>query len=236
MTVEVKSKDLALWREWKKTQSPVALQELLNQMQPILMREVNKWSASISRSLLEAEGKRLAVEAFKTYDPNQGAALSTYLASRLPKLSRLVYANQNVARLSETKSLLFHTYNTSLNELRDKHGREPTGDELSDHLGWSKRKLTQFQRQASRRELIESEEHPDYEEKDDHLVDFIYHDLTPLQKSIFEYRTGYNGKSKLPGQDICKKLKITQGQLSYQVNLIVQIAEQAKVTHGRYNG
>lgn len=234
MTIDVKSKDLALWREWKRTQSPVALQELLNQILPIIMREVNKWAPAMSRSLLEAEGKRLAVEAFKTYDPKQGTALSTYVASRLPKLSRMVYANQNVARLSETKSLLFHTYHSGMNELRDIHGREPTSDELADHLGWTQRKLTQFERQAARRELIESEEHPDYEETDDHLVDFIYHDLTPLQKSIFEHRTGYGGKPKLSGADICKKLKITQGQLSYQVNLIVQIAEQAKSTHGQH--
>ena len=236
MTTDVKSKDLELWRTWKRTQSSTDLQALLNQMQPIIMREVNKWSNAMSRSLLEAEGKRLAVEAFQQYNPNAGTALSTYVASRLPKLSRIVYSNQNVARMSETKALLFHAYNSANNELRDRHGREPTTDELADHLGWSRKKLTQFQKQSSRRELIESEEHPDYEEEDDHLVDFIYHDLTPLQKSIFEYRTGYNGKPQLSGADICKKLKITQGQLSYQVNLIVSVAEQAKkASHARHS-
>jgi len=229
----VKSKDLDLWRQWKKTRSPTDLQRLLDQMAPIIGREVNKWSASMSRSLLEAEGKRLAVEAFESYDPNAGAALSTYLASRLPKLSRLVYSNQNTARLSETKTLLFHTYNAASNELRDMHGREPTNDELADRLGWNKRKLDQFQRQAHRKEFIESEEHPDFDETEDHFIDFIYHDMTPLQKSIFEYTTGYMGKPKLSGQEIMKKLSITQGQLSYQKNLIVKHIEQVKAkTHG----
>lgn len=224
----LKATDLALWRQWKKTRASGDLQKLLTQMNPILMREVSKWAPSMSRSYLEAEAKRLAVDAFESYDPNQGTALSTYVASRLPKLSRVVYATQNTARLSETKNLLFHTYHTATNELRDRHGREPTNDELADHLGWSTKKLEQFQRQSQRKEFVESEDHPDAEEAEDHLVDYIYHDLTPLQKSIFEYSTGYQGKQKLSGTDMMKKLNITQGQLSYQKTLIVQAVTRAK--------
>ena len=128
--MDYKSKDLELWSTWKRTQSPTDLQRLLDQMEPIVAREVNRWANSMSRSLLEAEGKRLAVEAFKTYDPKAGTALSTYVASRLPKLSRLTYANMNAARMSETQAMLFHTYNTGVNALRDDLGREPTHDEL----------------------------------------------------------------------------------------------------------
>lgn len=230
---EVKSRDRELWEQWKRTKAPPDLQKLLDQMSPIINREVNKWAASISRSLLEAEGKRLAVEAFEQFDPKAGAALSTFLTSRLLKLSRLVYSTQNTARLSETKTLLFHTYNSATNELRDMHGREPTNEELSDHLGWSPKKLEAFQRQAGRKEYIESEEHPDNGEyAEDYLTDFIYHDLTPLQKKIFEYRTGYNGTAKLSGKDIMAQLNITQGQLSYQVNLIEQAIKRAKGQHG----
>jgi len=227
-TASLKTTDLELWKQWKKTKSPADLQRLLIQLNPILNREISKWAPSMSRSYLEGEAKRLAVEAFESYDPNQGTALSTYVASRLPKLSRIVYSSQNVARLSETRNLLFHTYYTATNDLRDRHGREATNEELADHLGWSPKKLEQFQRQSQRKEFIESEDHPDAEEAEDHLVDFIYHDLTPLQKSIFEYSTGYQGKPKLSGEEIMKKLGITQGQLSYQKTLLVTAVERAK--------
>lgn len=233
MDYAVKNKDLELWTKWKRTQNPADLQLLLNQMEPIIAREVNRWSNSMSRSLLESEGKRLAVEAFQTYDPKQGTALSTYVASRLPKLSRLTYSHMNAARMSETQVMLFHTYNTGLNALRDQHGREPTHDELADHLGWSPKKLTTFQQQAHRKEFVESEEHPDDDSSEDHLVDFIYHDLTPQQKKIFEYTTGYGGAKKKSGQEIMKELGLTQGQLSYQKNLIVTAVERARVIHGR---
>jgi DNA-directed RNA polymerase specialized sigma subunit len=230
---DVKNKDIELWTEWKRTQSPPALQKLLNQMSPIINREVNKWAPSISRSLLEAEGKRLAVAAFKDYDPARGVALSTFVASRLPKLSRLVYSSQNAARMSETKALGFHAYTAAYTELKDTHGREPTALELSDQLGWSPKKLEQFQRQSSRKEYVESEEHPDMDDSDDdHLVDFIYHDLAPLQQKIFEHSSGYLGASRLSGKEMMSKLSITQGQLSYQKNLIVQAIERARGKHG----
>lgn len=234
MDYGVKSQDLELWKTWKRTQSPADLQRLLDQMSPIIAREVNRWANSMSRSLLEAEGKRLAVEAFKTYDPKAGAALSTYVASRLPKLSRMTYANMNAARMSETQAMLFHTYNTGVNSLRDDLGREPTHDELADHLGWSLKKLKEFKQQAGRKEFVESEEHPENEDGDDmSLIHFIYHDLTPLQKKIFEYSTGYGGAPKKSGKQVLAELKITQGQLSYQKTLIIQAVEKARRIHGR---
>lgn len=233
IATDVKSRDQELWAKWKRTQNPADLQLLLNQMEPIIAREVGRWSNSMSRSLLESEGKRLAVEAFQTYDPKQGTALSTYVASRLPKLSRLTYSHMNAARMSETTVMGFHAYNTGLNELRDQHGREPTHDELADHLGWSPKKLTSFQQQSQRKEFVESEEHPDNETSEDHLVDFIYHDLTPQQKKIFEYTTGYGGGKKKSGQEIMKELSLTQGQLSYHKALIVTAVERARVIHGR---
>lgn len=228
----VKTTDLELWKQWKRTKNPADLQKLIDQMNPIMLREVNKWAPAMSRSFLEAEAKRLAVEAFNSYDPNAGTALSTYVASRLPKLSRIVYSTQNTARLSETKNLLFHAYNSAVNDLRGQSGREPTNDEIADSLGWSLKKLDKFQRQAQRKEFVESEDHPEEETAEDNLVDFIYHDLTPLQKSIFEYSTGYLGKPKLSGAELMKRLNITQGQLSYQKNLIVAAVKKAKATHG----
>lgn len=229
--LDVKNKDLELWKTWKRTRSPFDLQKLLDQMNPIIAREVNKWAPAMSRSLLESEGKRLAVDAFEKYDPNAGTALSTYITTRLQKMSRTVYSNQNAARLPETKALMFHSYNLAANDLRDTHGREPTADELSDSLGWGKKKLQEFQRQAGRKEYVESEEHPDFGEEDDHLVDFIYHDLTPLQKKIFEYTTGYMGQQKLSGKEILTRLNITQGVLSYQKSLIISAVKRAKASH-----
>lgn len=224
-----KDTDMELWRTWKRTQSPLDLQKLLDQMLPIINREVSKWAPAMSRSLLEMEGKRLAVLAFKTYDPSAGTALSTYVASRLPKLSRTVYSNQNAARLSEANALLFHSFNSAQNKLTESLGRDPSAEELSDELGWSMKKLHQFRTQSGRKEYVESEDHPDAgDDTDDYLADFIHHDLPHVQKQMFEHLTGYRGSPKLSNSGIMKKLKLTQGQYSYQKNLLVKHIEKVR--------
>ncbi len=230
---DTKNKDLELWRAWKKSQSPSDLQKLLDQMAPIINREVGKWAPAMSRGLLEMEGKRLAVKAFHSYDPAAGTALSTYVASRLPKLSRTVYSNQNAARLSEANALLFHAYNSANSTLSDQLGRDPTSDELADNLGWSLKKLTQFRTQAGRKEYVESEDHPDAgEDVDQYLADFIHHDLPPVQKQIFEHLTGYRGAQKLSNSGVMKKLNLTQGQYSYQKGLLVKHISAVRKAHG----
>ena len=229
---DTKTRDLDLWKAWKKSGNPQDLQKLLDQMAPIINREVGKWAPSMSRSLLEAEGKRLAVKAFQSYDPSAGTALSTYVASRLPKLSRTVYSNQNAARLSEANSLLFHTYNSATNKLTETLGRDPTTDEMADELGWSMRKLTQFRTQAGRKEYVESEDHPDAgDNADTYLHDFIHHDLPPVQKQIFEHLTGYRGAAKLGNGGVMRKLGLTQGQYSYQKGLMVKTIEKIRRQH-----
>lgn len=223
--------DLALWKKWRATRSPVDLSRLLDQMNPLVQREVLKWSATLAKPLLDAEGKRLAVEAFDSYDPSRGAALGTHVANRLQKMSRLSYSNQNVARLPENKLLMFHTYNVAHAKLEDAFGRTPTSDELADELGWSMKHLTQFRRQTAHQELLESggsegEGGPGFEaEETDHTVDFIHHDLPPTQKAIFEHLTGYAGTKMLSNQDIQRKLGLSQGQYSYQKKLLVDRIE-----------
>lgn len=227
-----KSRDIELWEKWHNSRSDKDLQALIDQMKPIIMREVNKWAPSISKSLLEAEGKKLAVEAFEKFNPNAGAQLSTYLTSRLVKMSRLVYSTQNTARVSETKALLHNVYHTGVNILSEQLGREPSNTELSDHLGWSPKKLNDFQRQALRKEFIESEEHPDDETAQEmDFIDLLYHDLTPVQQKIFDHTTGYQGNSILDGKALMKKLGITQGQLSYQKDLLIKHVEKAKANY-----
>jgi len=130
-------RDIVLWRAWKKNPSDAAASALLAQVSPLIAREASKWDQTMARPLLETEGKRLAMQAFHGYDPGKGAALGTHLVNQLQRMSRLVYANQNVARLPENKMLWFHAYHKASARLGDELGRSPTTDEMADELGWS---------------------------------------------------------------------------------------------------
>lgn len=214
--------DLATWHVWKKNPTDANASALLAQVSPLIHKEVNKWSGTLARPLLETEGKRLAMQAFQNYNPNRGAALGTHVVNNLQRMSRLSYANQNVARLPENKMLLFHAYNMAHTQLADAHGRAPTADELADNLGWPIKRVEEYRKAVSRREMLESGglfESSDAglwdEDVQDHLVDFIHHDLTPTHKLMFEHLTGFGGAEQLSNQEIQKKLGMTQGEYSY---------------------
>jgi DNA-directed RNA polymerase specialized sigma subunit len=223
-----KEKDLELWRKWKQTKSPYDLQNLMRQMDPVIQSEVNKWSGAIARPVLEVHAKKLALEAFETYDPNRGAALNTHLTNRLKKLSRKVYTHQDAVRVPEYKKLKFNSFMKGQDELMSIHGREATTQELSDHLGWSQKTVTDI-RGAMSPELIESEDmgaglfqtQSIWGSHEDAMVDMVYYDLNPTDKIIFEHSTGYGGKRILSNEKIMQKTGLTQGQLSYRKRKII---------------
>jgi DNA-directed RNA polymerase specialized sigma subunit len=217
MSVQRQQQDLDLWRQWKTSNDPQHLKELLDRMNPLIQREVQKWGAAVPREALESKGRLLTVQALRTYDPSRGAAVGTHVTSRLRKLSRDVYPYQNVARLPENKQLLYNTFQVATNNLVDQHGREPTNDELADELGWSTRKVADFQKSFSRRELVESAgAFMEEGSSDDGLVDFYHHGLTPADKLMFEDLIGYKGRPALNNAQLMKKNSMTQGQLSYK--------------------
>lgn len=224
-----KGKDLEVWRDWKGNPTSPNMQRVLDRMNPVVQSEVNRWSGTLARPLLELEAKRLAAEAIKSYSPKRGAALATHVTNRLRKLSRLSYTHQNVARIPEYQTMQFHTYQSAKTDLEDKLGREPSGAELSDQLGWSKPYLSRFQN-SLRKEFLESGEPPPIFDKpsdDARLIDFLYNDLPPQQQTLFQHTTGYLGSPVLSNQQLMKKLKMSQGQLSYQKRLLTNHIKDA---------
>ena len=217
-------KDLELWQQWRKTNRTDVLEALLNRLQPLIHREVSKWQYTVPAAALESKGRLLAVEALKTYDPTRGAAIGTHITSRLRKLSRHVYPYQNVARLPENKQLLYNTFTVAQTQLEDELGRDPSVEEMADHLKWTPKKVTDFQKSFGRRELVESEG-ADFEENvagSSMLTDFFYHGLPPEDKRLIEDITGYGGKRPLSNTELRRKYRLTQGQLSYKKRKFIE--------------
>ena len=209
--------DLEMWRQWKSSNDPQVLNSLVDRLNPLIQREVQKWGTTVPRPALESKARILTAEALNTYDPNKGAAIGTHVASRIRKLSRHVYPYQNIARLPENKQLNYNTFQIAQNRLIDNLGRDPSVSELSDELGWSQRKVTDFQRSFGRRELVESEgAYIDEDPSTQTLIDFYYHGLNPHDQRLFEDITGYKGKPAMNNRQLMNKYRLTQGQLSYR--------------------
>lgn len=231
-----KAKDRELYDRWKRSRSPQDLQALLDQLKPVIAREVNRWAGSLARPTLETKAKALAVKAIKNYNPAMGATLSTHVTNQLQKLSRVVYTHTQAARLPEHKAVAMTSFNAAHEMLNSELGRTPTVLELSEHLGWSKARTSEFQKAYQRKELLTSGEFRpsafavnDYQQ--DPMVDFVYYDMSPANQQLFEHITGYGGAKVMSNKDLMEKFDLTQGQLSYRKRKLINMVKAA--TGGR---
>jgi DNA-directed RNA polymerase specialized sigma subunit len=229
------AQDLELWHRWRRDPGDHTLAPLMKQIHPVVQNEVNRWRGVLAEPLLYGRAQVLARKSLDTYDPNRGTQLATHVTNGLRKLSRLTYTNQNVARLSENKTLKFNTFRQARERLEDALGRPATVDELADELCWTPSAVTQFRAQTSRQELLEGGGHGDPEavpseqrSADDYLVDFVHHDLPQQQKVIFEHLTGYGGAPKLTPAQVAKRLGLSSAQLAYQKRLITDRVRRAQ--------
>jgi len=218
-------KDLELWKRWQKSKSPLDLDNLLRQLDPLIQSEVNRRAGTLARPMLVLQAKKLAVRALNNYDPNRKppVKVSTHVTNQLQKLSRVNYAHQNIARVPEHSMLQYGSVLAAVEDFKIDHGRDPSVEELADTLKWSPKKVNQFQQSFGRQELLESVDTPAgmfiAAEHDPH-INYVYHSMSPRQQKIFEYTTGYGGAKKLDNKAIMKKLNITQGVLSYEKSKI----------------
>ena len=231
-----KTQDREAWEQWQRTRSPQDLQRVLNRLQPIIAREVNRWAGSLSRGTLELKAKALAVKAIQSYNPAMGTTLSTHVTNQLQKLSRTVYTHTQAARLPEHKAVAMTSFNAAHEMLNSELGRTPTVLELAEHLGWSKMRTGQFQQAYERKELLTSGEFRpssfavnDFQQ--DPMVDFVYYDMSPANQKLFEHVTGYGGAKVLSNKELMDKFKLTQGQLSYRKRKLINLVRDA--TEGR---
>jgi len=231
LTPQTQDKDAALYAAWKKSRSSNDMEQLLRQLDPLIQAEVNRRSGTLARPLLLGQAKILTVKAIENYDPTRGAKLSTHVTNQLQKLSRVNYAHQNALRISEHSMVAYRSYNIALEDFKTDNGREPSSEELADHLKWSPKKVEQFRSQFNRPEWIESKEAPSdmftpYQH--DPTINYAYQSMSPRQQTIFDHTTGYQGAPKLNNTQIMKKLKITQGVLSYEKNKVKALLQRTQ--------
>lgn len=212
-------KDLELYNQWKRTNSPYDLQKLVNQLEPAIKSVTMKLSGgTVGQDVLMSKGKVLTVQAIKSYDPSKGVNLATHVINNLAPLHRVVYTHQNTARLPENIVLKLNQYNAAKDFMVSNLGREPTVEEMHQELGWTASELKRIDT-YQRKDLVESLNNTGdafgKDDIDDDLLAAIYYDLAPQEKKLFEYVTGY-GSYKRTNAQIMKELGMTQAQLSYQ--------------------
>jgi DNA-directed RNA polymerase sigma subunit (sigma70/sigma32) len=209
MKTYTKSEELKLWEDWK-VGSKVAQNKLIKSLDPLLQSQINRYQhPSIPRSALEAESRKLALEAFKTYDPTK-AQLGTHVTNHQKHLQRYVLNYVNIGKIPENRALAVGKFQKIKQNLMEDLGREPNTVELADSLTWAPREVERMESELRKDLAINTggEDEAFFEnilystDTTKELIMFIYHDSSPEDKLIIEYTLGMGGKPRLEVKDI----------------------------------
>ena len=196
--------------------------KLLQDHKRLILTEASKYAKYVPLHVVEAQAYNIATEAARNYDPKTGLKFSTYLVNQLKKLSRISTQYGAIARIPENKQFRIQKLNKSEEELHSILDREPTADEVSEHTGMSIGEINKLKQYRKKDVGVSSLSYTPVfvDNENDDWIHYVYHDLAPRDKFIFEHKTGFGGKPVLENEAIAKKLKLTPAIVSSRVKII----------------
>jgi AraC-like DNA-binding protein len=208
---------------WRKEQSPERLHAVLQSLAPTKSAVLNSIGAG-NDPVLSVEADLITSDAVRKYEPTAGSTLPTFVSRQLQGLRRLRRQKQQVLAIPERTQLNSWAIAKGERELQDKLNREPTVEELSDHVGMSpsqiartRRKYRMVASQAALGDLVSEEG----EDRTEEALEYLYNESDTLDKKILELRMGYGGSPKLDHGATAARLSMQPYQLTRRIARIV---------------
>lgn len=231
------------YETWKAKPTPANLKAVVKANKPTIDAALRSYAGEAPGNNIRRRAELLAAKAIRRYDPSKGAQLNTYLHNQLQPLRRVAatFANPfpKPERLRRDSAQVF----TAKQELSDQLGREPSLEELSDYGKFDLNKLRKIMRR-NRATVPESALDSAESDDDDYMpgvkrsepaavwADYVYHDLSDIDRVIFQYRTGYNGVPILPNKEIAKRLNLKAPAVSRRAARIQARLDELEATGG----
>lgn len=209
--------------EWKINPTSDTLGIAIQKAQPVLSSAVKTYGNGMD---LNSKAKVLAIKAFNTYDKNKGASLSSHIFNQLQPLRREALKRTNVLGVSERYTQEKGKIRDSMESFLDKHSRDPSDVELADLTGLSTKRI-QYLNSINNSTMSETQYLGNSGDDDDvslpgvasptkenTWINYVYHDSSPIDQKILEWKTGFKGGAPLTSQEIAKRLNITPAAVS----------------------
>ena len=216
--------DQAAYQAWKRATPGPAKQEALGHLIESLAAPigsaVNTYrGAPLPMHVLELEGRRMAGEAVAEWQPTGGMSLASYVGTRVRQsMFRYVSTYQNSARIPEHQVRMIGPYQRTVAELTERHQREPSTHEISQHMGLSMKHVSALQKALRADRIGSGQDETTIEDiKHDPAYErtmLAYYHLTPQEQSVFDYSLGAHGCPKLKPAEIAEKLKVSPARIS----------------------
>lgn len=201
--VDRKEQELSIFNKWKKTQDPSYFKELYGSMKNLIYDAARKasYGSNIPESAHRVYAAQNFLDALRTYNPKGGAALQTHVYGSVhQKAKRLNYLYQNLGSMPEPRAQIVGLYQSEYENMRATLGREPSTAEMADKLGIGIKNVANIQKEI-RKDLGmgEGTEEVAFAEgsRDEELLSYLYYDLAPEEKVVYEYIFGKFGKPRL---------------------------------------
>ena len=168
-----------LWRRWQASGDRRDFESTLESLRPMVESEVNRYkTVSAPPSALRAEAFHLTANALRSFDPAKNVQLSTWVGQHLRKMSRYAQRFQSAGSIPEARRLRIATYQRVRDELSEKHGREPSAQELADVLAWPLSEVARMRREL-RGEILDTA---------DPVLQELGRDEGPVMSDNYKYR------------------------------------------------
>jgi DNA-directed RNA polymerase specialized sigma subunit len=215
---------------WKQSPTKNNLGPLMKKLDPVIDKALKSYGGSAADSL-KARARLMTVDYLNSYDPSKGMALSSYLHQNLKSLNREKAKRSYTVHIPENVLLQKNKLYQATKTFESENGREPNVDELSDITGIPRKAIERSRGYkgtvAASTATTEKGDNLYSSTKDYEQIwsDYVYHDLDPVDKKIFEWSTGYSGSKIIPKGEMARKLGITPAAVSLRVNKIVKKLE-----------
>lgn len=223
------------YETWRVDQRPANMAKLLESSKPVIERALTSYAGG--NQAMYGRAKLLAIDAFKSFDPKKGTKLRTHLFIRLQPLQREFTKRTSPLAIPERVQLDLLRINQAEQSLRELHGRDPADDEIADEIGLSARRIAHVrgfskgivtESQMRSPEGIPSLPGTQQVTPNDIWVEYVHHDLSPIDKKIFEWKTGVYGKKVLTTNEIARRLNITPSAVSQRAAKIAALLEKVQ--------
>lgn len=216
-TENIPNKD-PLWLRIQRGDSTAA-KDYLTKLEPTIIKAINAYAAG--DPLYKTQARLYALDAAKTYDPNKGASLETYVYGQLQRLRRTAAQRGNLTRISENVSQERAVVQRAIRELTADLGEDPTTEQIADRVGMSRKRvdaLMNYKPVVPDSAAVSPEGDSLAAQDTDRALKLydtvIYDELDNIDKRIYEWSTGFGKGEKLTGREIAQRVKMTPAAVS----------------------
>jgi len=219
--------DIPEFDQWTAKPTPDNMAAVLRSLDSTINAEVQRYSGP--KPILRGKARTLAVKAVKTYTPQQGAQLRSWVVTQLQPLAR--YSQQlRPIKIPEDVVRRGAELHRLSGELADQLGREPTLIELADETGLSTKRIQKIRDQMmpvvsesglAIRDPAAGPDLPGTTESDavGNAESMVLASLDARDRQIHAWKTGRGGV-ELSNQEIARRLGISPAAVSQRSQAI----------------